>query len=109
MPALVANLFGVLVCLAPLAAPWAFVGTSTAPLTIWLVAIAGGIVMLKAVDWLARPRHVDQRVRVWLVLTFWPALQIEDVLLAKYLSLRGFVRSRSGYSREPPDCSSVWR
>ena len=48
---------------------------------IWLVAIAGGIVMLKAVDWMVYPRHQDDLVRVGLVLTFWPALAIEDVLI----------------------------
>ena len=38
--------------------------------------------MLKAIDWLVRPRHEDPSfVRVWLALTFWPALQIEDVLI----------------------------
>lgn len=80
LPAFSANLLGAIICLVPLAAPWGLVGTTAAPLTIWLVAIAGGIVMLKAIDWLVRPRQQDERMRVWLVLTFWPALQIEDVL-----------------------------
>ena len=35
--------------------------------------------MLKAIDWLSRPRQEGELIRVWLVLTFWPALEIEDV------------------------------
>jgi hypothetical protein len=66
------------VCLVPLSAPWALAGTRHS-LAIVLVAILGGIVMLKAIDWLACPRQADQPVRVWLALTFWPSLQIEDV------------------------------
>ena len=66
------------ICLLPLAAPWLLPGDSS-PLVVWLATIAGGIVMLKAIDWLARPRQPDDLVRVWLALTFWPALQIEDV------------------------------
>jgi hypothetical protein len=44
-----------------------------------LIAILGGIVMLKAIDWLANPRQQRDRVRVWLALTFWPTLEIEEV------------------------------
>ena len=43
-----------IICLAPLLAPWLLVGR-TSPLSVWLFAIAGGIVMLKAIDWLASP------------------------------------------------------
>jgi hypothetical protein len=81
IPSIITKLCGTLICLVPLAAPWVLVGTPASALTIWLVAIAGGIVMLKALDWLIQPRKEYQLVRVWLALTFWPALQIEDVLL----------------------------
>ena len=37
------------------------------------------IMALKAFDWLAHPRSNAGLVRVWLALTIWPALQIEDV------------------------------
>jgi MBOAT, membrane-bound O-acyltransferase family len=67
-----------IICLIPLTAPWLLVGYASR-LTLWLVTIAGGIVMLKAIDWLSRPRLAHDLIRVWLVLTFWPALQIEDV------------------------------
>ena len=72
------RLLATITCLLPLAAPWLLVGDAS-PLVVWLVTIAGGIVMLKAIDWLSRPRQSDDRVRVWLALSFWPALQIEDV------------------------------
>jgi hypothetical protein len=67
-----------LVCLTPLAAPWCAVGR-VSPLSTWLVAIAGGIAMLKAIDWLARPRDEAHLVRVSLALSIWPCLQVEDV------------------------------
>jgi hypothetical protein len=44
-----------------------------------LIAVLGGIVMLKAIDWLANPRRQCDLVRVWLALTFWPTLEIEEV------------------------------
>jgi hypothetical protein len=44
-----------------------------------LIAILGGVVMLKAIDWLSNPRCRDQPWRVRLALSFWPALEIEDV------------------------------
>ena len=72
------TLFATVICVVPLAAPWCLIGYASR-LTVWLVTIAGGIVMIKAIDWLARPRNGDELIRVWLVLTFWPALQIEDV------------------------------
>jgi hypothetical protein len=72
------RLFATITCLIPLAAPW-FLAGDASPLAVWLVTISGGIVMLKAIDWLARPRQSDDLVRVWLALSFWPALQIEDV------------------------------
>jgi hypothetical protein len=72
------NSAALLVCVVPLAAPWMVVGRAR-PLYVWLVAVAGGIVMLKAIDWLLRPRREGDLVRVWLALTVWPALQIEDV------------------------------
>jgi hypothetical protein len=65
-------------CLLPLSAPWLLAGDAS-PLVVWHVTIAGGIVMLKAIDWLSRPRQSDDLMRVWLALSFWPALQIEDV------------------------------
>jgi hypothetical protein len=65
-------------CLIPLAATWLLPG-DTSPLVVWLVTIAGGIVMIKTIDWLARPRRSDDLARVYLTLTVWPALQIEDV------------------------------
>ena len=61
-----------IICVIPLAAPWLLIGV-VSPLSVWLVAIAGGIVMLKAIDWLARPRREHDVARVWLALTFWPA------------------------------------
>jgi hypothetical protein len=67
-----------IVCLVPLGTPWVLVGTQR-PRLMFLVAILGGIVMLKAIDWLASPRRADDLVRVGLALTFWPALEIEDV------------------------------
>ncbi len=67
-----------IVCLIPLSAPLAVAGRGRPGFTM-IVAILGGIVMLKAIDWLANPRHQDERLRVLLALTFWPALQIEDV------------------------------
>jgi len=47
----------------------------------WLVGILGGIVMIRAIDWLARPRLEGDLIRVWLVLTVWPALEIGDVAI----------------------------
>ena len=81
LPAIAAKLMGMLICLVPLGAPWVLDRTRASPFLVWLVAIAGAIVMVKAIDWLARPRHEGELLRVWLVLTFWPALQIEDVLV----------------------------
>jgi hypothetical protein len=68
----------VVVCLVPLVAPLV-AGRMKRPGLTMLIAIPGGIVMLKAIDWLSNPRHEDQPLRVWLALTFWPALEIEDV------------------------------
>jgi hypothetical protein len=81
IPTIIRRLCATSICLVPMAAPWVLIGSSASRLTIWLVAIAGGIVMLKAIDWLVQPRRESEIVRVWLVLTFWPALQIEDVLI----------------------------
>jgi hypothetical protein len=67
-----------IVCLIPLSAPMAVAGMGRPGFTM-IVAILGGIAMLKAIDWLANPRHRDERLKVFLALTFWPALQIEDV------------------------------
>jgi hypothetical protein len=72
------RLLATVICLVPLAAPW-LTAPHTSLLTVCLVAIAAGIVMIKAIDWLVRPRRSDDLVRVWLVLSVWPALQIEDV------------------------------
>jgi MBOAT, membrane-bound O-acyltransferase family len=81
VPSIVSKWCATLVCLVPLGAPWGLAGTSASPLLIWLVTIAGAIVMLKAIDWLFEPRFDDDLMRVRLALTFWPALQIEDVLI----------------------------
>ena len=78
IPAPLWMLFATVICLIPLAAPWLLIGDASR-LSVSLVTIAGGIVMIKAIDWLARPRNSHDLIRVWLVLTFWPALQIEDV------------------------------
>jgi hypothetical protein len=49
------------------------------PLATWLVAILGGIGMVRTIDWLAHPRQEGDLVRVWLALSCWPGLAIEDV------------------------------
>jgi MBOAT, membrane-bound O-acyltransferase family len=67
-----------IVCLVPSTAPLAC-DPANHPGTTFLIAILGGIVTLKAIDWLSNPRHEDQHLRVRLALAFWPALQIEDV------------------------------
>ncbi len=67
-----------LLCLVPASAPSALAGTGRTRL-IFVVAILGVVVMLKTIDWLARPRFEEDRSRVVLALTFWPTLQIEDV------------------------------
>jgi hypothetical protein len=67
-----------LLCFEPLLAPWIVSGRAS-PLATWLVAIAGGIVMIRATDWLLNPRLEGDLIRVWLALTVWPALEIEDV------------------------------
>jgi hypothetical protein len=72
------RLLAAIVCLVPLSAPWALAGSRQA-LVIVLVTILGGIVMLKAIDWFSRPRPENDLVRVWLALTFWPTLEIEEV------------------------------
>lgn len=78
LPAGCWRLLAAIVCLVPLSAPWALAGNAR-PLPIVLVTILGGIVMIKAIDWLERPRQEDDLVRVWLALSFWPSLEIEDV------------------------------
>ena len=78
IPAPLWRSLAVIVCLVPLSAPFAWVRTDRPGHTV-LIAILGGIVMLKAIDWLSNPRHEDQPLRVWLALSFWPALEIEDV------------------------------
>jgi MBOAT, membrane-bound O-acyltransferase family len=80
IPRSVWRLFAVFVCLLPLAAPFEFVGIAGPRLTM-PIAILGGIVMIKAIDWLAAPRHESDLVRVRLALSFWPAPEIEDVLV----------------------------
>jgi len=67
-----------LVCVVPLAAPWPIAWRAPDWL-VWLVTIAGAIATLKAFDWLAHPRPKTGLVKVWLALTIWPALQIEDI------------------------------
>jgi hypothetical protein len=82
IPAWSWNLLAALVALVPLSAPWLCAGARR-PLTIVLVAILGGIVMLKAIDWLRFPRQEDDLIRVWLALSFWPCLEIEEVGVRK--------------------------
>jgi hypothetical protein len=67
-----------LICLAPLLAPW-IIASRVSPLVAWLVAIQGGIIMVRAIDWLVDPRQQSHFIRVWLALTVWPGLEIEDV------------------------------
>ncbi len=81
IPAFLSKICETLICLTPLMAPWPLSGTLASPLAIWLVAIAGAIVALKAIGWLSRPRQPGDFARVWLFLTIWPALEIEDVLI----------------------------
>lgn len=78
LPAPARRALGSIVCLAPAAGPFACDRVHHPGMTV-LIAILGSIVTLKAIDWLANPRHEDQPLRVRLALTFWPALQIEDV------------------------------
>jgi len=66
------------VSLIPVSAPWFSVGM-TDPVVTWLTGIAGTIVALRAAGWLARPRYADDRKRVILALTVWPALEVSDV------------------------------
>ncbi len=80
IPGRIWGLLAVAVSLAPLFAPWTLVGV-TRPLVVILVAIAAGIVMIKAIDWLCNPRQQNDLIRVWLALTFWPALEIEEVAM----------------------------
>src|SRR5262249_29924308 len=75
LPSRLWRLLAAIIVLIPLSAPWLLV-KSRRPLVPCLVAILGGIVMLKAIDWLARPRQEGALVRVGLALTFWPALEI---------------------------------
>jgi MBOAT, membrane-bound O-acyltransferase family len=77
-PGTIWRVLAALVCLIPLSAPMAVVGRGRPGITM-IVAILGGILMLKAIDWLANPRNEDEPLRVLMALTFWPALQIEDV------------------------------
>ena len=78
VPARLHQICAMILRVIPMAAPW-LLARDASPLVVWLVTIAGGIVMLKTIDWLARPRQLGARLRVWLALTIWPALQIEDV------------------------------
>jgi hypothetical protein len=78
LPRPVWRFFAFLICLAPALAPLAWI-PSQRPAIAMLIAIAGGIVALKAIDWLSDPRCEDQPLRIWLALAIWPALQIEDV------------------------------
>jgi MBOAT, membrane-bound O-acyltransferase family len=78
LPRRVWRFFASIICVVPFLAPLAWLG-SKHPGTRLLVAILGGIVALKAIDWLANPRHADHPWQVRLALTFWTALEIEDV------------------------------
>jgi hypothetical protein len=66
------------VCAMPVSAPWLGVGVMS-PLTIWLIAIGGAIGAVRAIGWLAHPRYADDRLRVILALSVWPALEVDDV------------------------------
>ncbi len=78
LPRPVWRFFASMICLAPWLAPLPWVASRPSGVTL-LVAILGGIVGLKAIDWLANPRHEDHPWLVRLALTFWTALEIEDV------------------------------
>ena len=102
-----------IVCVIPLSAPWLLSGR-TSTLTVWLAAIAGGIVMLKAIDWLRSPGQSHELVRVWLALSLWPALQIEDVAVPlpsserTGLVLRRFAAGSAGLVVRPrPGCTRI--
>jgi hypothetical protein len=69
-----------IVSLIPVAAPWLTAGV-TSPLTTLLIAIVGTIGAIRAIDWLAHPRYADDRLRVILALSVWPALEVDDVLI----------------------------
>jgi hypothetical protein len=73
-------LAGTIVCLLPVSAPWFGVGM-TGRLMTWLIAIAGAIGAVRTVGWLARPRYADDRLRVMLALSVWPALEVDDVMI----------------------------
>jgi hypothetical protein len=66
------------ICALPILAPW-FSDRSRSPGSTLLIAIAGVVVMLKATGWLARPRQLHDPLRVALVLSIWPALEVDDV------------------------------
>jgi hypothetical protein len=85
------------VCSIPLSAPWLSIGVAS-PLTIWLIAIAGGIGALRAVEWLAHPRYADDRLRVLLALTVWLALEVGDagIRLPEFRQRIGAVARRFG-------------
>jgi hypothetical protein len=72
------RLAAAVVCLVPLGAPWIVAGRAR-PVVTWLIAILGGIAMIRAIDWFANPRQEGDLVRIWLALTVWPGLQIEEV------------------------------
>jgi hypothetical protein len=74
------RVLAVIICVVPLFASWTLVGIAR-PLGVILVTILGGIVMLKAIDWLCKPRQENDLLRVWLALTFWPTLEIEEVAI----------------------------
>ncbi len=78
IPRPVCRLLAVIVCVVPLFASWTLIGIAR-PLIVILVTILGGIAMIKAIDWLCEPRQENDLVRVWLALTFWPTLEIEEV------------------------------
>ena len=104
----VANLCGTLICLAPLAAPWVLVGTSGIPLDDLAGRDRGRDRDAQGDRLAGPPRHEDELVRVWLVLTFWPALEIEDVGSANPRSERASSRLRGGSSTGSRESRSAW-
>lgn len=67
-----------IICIVPLSAPFWLIRIRNSRI-IFLIGILGGIVMIKAIDWLASPQGLGNPLRVLLALTFWPGLEIEDV------------------------------
>jgi hypothetical protein len=70
----------IIVCMVPVSAPWLSIGVGS-PRTTCLVATVGTIGAIRVLGWLAHPRYADDRLRVILALSVWPALEVDDVLI----------------------------